>query len=182
MTDFYCPECKKDVGKTAAACPKCGATCPATGWPEYWLAKMFRERPLIGYPLGLAILGVAGAFLYFFSVFGIGLLAAIFVRPPDDPIQPGMLFMSAPNNMVCPTKELISQAVVFANDHQTEAFNRLLLSNGGACMTFPSGVPVRIIEKDGNLIGFRLNSGGGEMWALPPFFTPPVPQTSSPAN
>lgn len=176
MTDFYCPECKKDVGKTAASCPKCGATCPATGWPEYWLAKLVRERPIFGIPIGLSMLAAGGVFLYFSSVFVIGLTASVFA---SDPIKPGMLFMSAPNNITCPTKELISLAGVFASNHQTEAFNRLLLGNGGVCVTFPSGVPVRVIEKDGNLVGFRLNSGGGEMWALPPFFTPLVAPTSA---
>lgn len=75
MTDFHCPECKKDVGKTAMSCPACGAVKPLSGWPENWFSKTLRERPAIGWPVGIAVLGVFGLFLYG----GFMLLAAIVV-------------------------------------------------------------------------------------------------------
>ncbi len=94
-----------------------------------------------------------------------------------------MIFISTPNNITCPTKELIYQAVVFANGKQNDAFNNLLLKNGGQCMTFEYTVPVRILEVDGDVIGYRLESvpNAEAMYALKPFFTP-VSSTPSPPN
>ncbi|MHB8391721.1 MAG: zinc ribbon domain-containing protein [Acidobacteriaceae bacterium] len=75
MTDFYCPECKKDIARSALACPSCGAQPPSGGWPEKWFSKTLREQPLVGWPLALVGLGVFGLMLYG----GLMLIGAIWI-------------------------------------------------------------------------------------------------------
>ena len=74
MTDFYCPDCKKDVSSTAESCPHCGAAIPAKGWPEKWLSVLFREHPIIAVPLSLIML--AGSLILMGAV-GMMMLALI---------------------------------------------------------------------------------------------------------
>lgn len=63
-TDFVCPECKKDVGKTALSCPGCGAVRPESGWPEHWMNKIWRERPMLGVLIAIIAIPIAGFFLF----------------------------------------------------------------------------------------------------------------------
>lgn len=65
-----------------------------------------------------------------------------------DGIKPDAIYTTLPNNVACPTEDLLVKLIEHANAGERALASQMLAPSGGPCMVFPAGVQVRILHVD----------------------------------
>jgi hypothetical protein len=89
-------------------------------------------------------------------------------------IEPEQIYTTLPNNLACPTEGLLVEAIQHANAGERTLLEQMIVTNGGPCMVFPAGVPIRVLHVDRSaglklsIIRFGLvdRPGAEGMWAI----------------